>query len=62
MSGEEKINDPDSNVRGGQLRKRGYKEAWKIAYESATEEDIELLKALPGFDAEVFEEITGIKV
>ena len=62
MSDEEKINDPDSNVRGGQLRKRGYKEAWKIAYESATEEDIELLKALPGFDAEVFEEITGIKV
>ncbi len=62
MTEEDKKADPDSYVRGGQLRKRDYKEAWKIAFESATERDIELLKALPNFDAVVFEEITGIKI
>jgi len=29
---------------------------------NTTKKDIELLKALPNWDAKVFEEITGIKV
>jgi hypothetical protein len=40
----------------------GYKEAWAEAYAEATDNDIELLKALPNFDAAIFEEITGIDV
>jgi hypothetical protein len=39
-----------------------YKEAWKKAYSNATKEDIELLKALPNFDAKVFKEISGINI
>lgn len=62
MTDEEKKKYPEFYVTGGQLRTRTYKEAWKEAYKSATEEDIKLLKALPNFDADVFEEITGIRV
>jgi hypothetical protein len=62
MTEEDKKNDPDFYIIGGQLRKRPYKEAWAIAWDNASDEDRELLKALPGFDADVFEEITGIKV
>ena len=62
MGDEDKKADPDFYIRGGQLRKRTYKDAWRLAYDSASKEDIELLKALPNFDADIFEEITGIRV
>ena len=39
-----------------------YKESFIKSFESATEEDIELLKALPNFDADVFFEISGIRL
>ena len=39
-----------------------YKKAWQEAYKGATKEDKDLLQALPNFDAEIFEEITGIKI
>ena len=45
----------------------GYKEAFQNSYEQAKrrsdfDEQIELLKALPNFDADVFYEISGIRV
>ena len=45
---------------GGYLRVNDMKEEWLKAYNNATQEDIELTKQLPAFDAEVFLEITGI--
>lgn len=62
LTDEEKKDDPNFYIRGGQLRTRSYKEAWKMAYDSASEEDLVLLKALPNFDKDVFLEITGIEV
>ena len=62
MTGEDKKNDTNFYVRRGQLKTRTYKEAWKIAYDNASKEDIEKLKKLPNFDADVFEEITGIRI
>jgi len=62
MTKEEKKDHKDAYVTQGYLKKRDYKEAWKEAYNKASKEDIELLKALPNFDSKVFEEITGIKV
>ena len=61
-TGQEKIDNKNAFVCEGYLKTLGYKEAWKKAFDSATKEDIKLLKALPNFDAKVFEEITGIKV
>jgi hypothetical protein len=39
-----------------------YKDAWLNAWKDASDADKKLLKALPGFDVKVFEEITGINV
>ena len=62
MTNEEKELNKDAYVCRGYLKTHEYKEAWQNAYNKASKEDIELLKALPNFDSEVFEEITGIKV
>ena len=62
MSEEERSNHPNAETVGGYLKVLEYKEAWKLAYESASKYDIELLKALPNFDAEIFEQISGIKI
>ena len=48
-------------VQDGVLKTRTYKEAWSVAWESATEEDKQLLYALPNFSWAVFTEITGIE-
>jgi len=62
MSDQEKISFPKAYEYNGYLKQYSYKEAWKKAFKKATEKDIKLLKALPNFDAGVFEEITGIKI
>ena len=63
MNTEERNKYPEAeHITGGYLKKKEYKEAWKEAYNKATKEDIKLLKALPNFDADIFEDITGIKI
>jgi hypothetical protein len=61
MTDKEKADNKNAFVTDGYLKVIPYKEAWATAFEDATEEDIKLLKALPNFNAEVFESITGIK-
>jgi len=60
MSNEDKISDPMFYIRGGQLRKRDYKEAFRLSWENADKEDRELIRQIPGFDAEIFFDISGI--
>jgi hypothetical protein len=62
MTDEEKARYPKAFVCDGYLKTYSYKEAWKIAFDNRNSNDIELLKALPNFDAVVFEEITGIEI
>ena len=62
MTDKEKKENPNFKTRNGYLRTIDYKEAWEIAYDNASDKEIELLKKLPNFDAEVFKEITGIDV
>jgi hypothetical protein len=62
MTDQEKIDNPSYETTGGYLRVYSYKEAWRKAWDGATDEDKELLYALPNFDAEVFKEISGIDV
>ena len=47
---------------GGFLRTLGYKEAWIKSYNKASSEDKAKTKMLPNFDADIFFEITGIKI
>ena len=60
MTDTEKEQNPTHETIGGYLRKNDIKQEWAKAFSQATSEDIELTKALPAFDAEVFLEITGI--
>jgi hypothetical protein len=62
MTDDEKMANKDAYVTEGYLKLIDYNEAWAIAYKSATEEDIDLLKALPNFNKKIFEEISGIKI
>jgi len=62
MSKGEKANNKNAFVCDGYLKTVSYLEAWSVAYKDASKEDIVLLKNLPNWDANVFEEITGIKI
>jgi len=62
MSDDEKIDNPNANTNGGYRKQFSYKEAWRNAFDNRNEDDLELLKALPNFNAVVFEEISGINI
>ena len=62
MTDEEKEDNPGFDVRGGYLRTFNYKEAWANFWKDTDEENRQKFLNLPNFDAEVFEEITGIDV
>jgi len=47
---------------GGFFKTIGYKEAFKLSYDQATQEDKDKLKKLPNWNARVFFEISGIMV
>ncbi len=62
MTEKEKEENPSYKTTRGYLKVYEYKEAWKIAYDKASDEEIKQLKALPNFDTEVFKEISGIDI
>ena len=62
MTDKEKEDNPLCKTTDGYLKVYEYKEAWRIAWDKATDRDKELLYQLPNFDAEVFKEISGIDI
>ena len=65
MSQMEKEQHPEYATVGGYLKKYDYKEAFRKSFENAKRlpnwpEQLKMLKALPNFDAKIFEEISGI--
>ena len=66
MSQQEKKQHPEYVTTGGYLKKYTYKEAFRKSFEKAKQlpnwpDQLKRLKALPNFDAKIFEEISGIK-
>ena len=66
MSQVEKEQHPEYAITGGYLKRYDYKEAFRKSFEEAKRlpdwpEQLKRLKALPNFDAKIFEEISGIK-
>ena len=66
MTVEEKRWHPEYVTTGGYQKQYDYKEAFRKSFENAKRlpdwpEQLKRLKALPNFDAKVFEEISGIK-
>lgn len=61
MTEQEKADHPEAETTGGYLKTREYKEAWRILWDSLNDEQRGLFKTLPGYDADIFEDITGIR-
>jgi hypothetical protein len=62
MTAYEKARHPSHATTGGYLRKYEYKEAFRRSYEKATREEQLAVKNLPNFDADIFFEISGIRI
>lgn len=62
MTNEEKENNPTYITTGGYLKVYDYKEAFQRSYNNATREEQLKIKTCPNFDAEIFYEISGIRV
>jgi Pentapeptide repeats (8 copies) len=60
MTDAEKVADPNFYARGGQLRKKEYKQAFIESWGKADKKDRERVRDLPNFDAQIFFEISGI--
>ena len=59
---QRKAHKKDIETCGGYYEPVDYKEAWRIAWNKSTDEDRRKVLALPNFNADIFEEITGIDV
>jgi hypothetical protein len=62
MTEQQKIDDPNFFIRGGQLQTKDYKKAFQESYNNATDKDKAKIKNCPNFDADKFYEISGIRV
>ena len=62
MTEEEKQNHPEHKTTGGYLKTVDFKTACKMMWDKLDDDEKQAVKELPNFDADVFEEITGIKV
>jgi len=60
MSDREKIDNPTFHTCGGYLRENDWGAEWARAFASASVEDVQRVRDLPGFDVEVFKAITGL--
>ena len=61
-SEEEKQADEKKALIGGYLKKNTYKDACAGWWADMSEENREMIKSMPNFDKEVFNDITGIEV
>ena len=66
MTDTEKRKNPRAEVCGGYVKRLDYKEAFQKSYGDLSDEErlkqTALLKALPNFDADIFFEISGIRI
>lgn len=62
MTDKEKIAFPTYVTTGGYLKIHTYRQAWRNSWDKATLEDRKKVLELPGWDNEVFKEISGIDV
>lgn len=62
MTEEEKIENQTYKITWWYIKKREYKDACRLRWRNANEEERKIFLSLPWFDSEIFEEITGIDV
>ena len=62
MTDEEKAANPTYETTGGYLKVLDESECGQIWWDSLSERQKNIIKSIPNFDAEIFEQCTGIKV
>lgn len=62
MSNEQKEKYPSFKTSGGCLVDTPYKQAFSDRWNNWSEENKNEFKSLPNFDADIFEQITGVKI
>ncbi len=62
MTDEEKEQHPDAETTGGYLKIRDNSDCFNEWWNGLSEDDKQIIKAIPNFDADKFFEITGIRV
>ena len=62
MTDEEKKNHPEAKTTGGYLKVLDESESAQIWWDGLTEYNRNVIKALPNFDKEIFEQIVGVKI
>ena len=62
MTDEEKVANPTYEITGGYLKVLDESECGQIWWDGLSERQKNIIKSIPNFDAEIFEQCTGIKV
>ena len=62
MTDEEKAAHPEHEITGGYLKTVDFKTACKSMWSKLSDDEKLAVMQLPNFDADVFEDITGINV
>ena len=62
MTDEEKKEHPEAKVTGGYLKELNNSECGQIWWDGLSEYKRNIIRSLPNFDPEIFEQITGIKI
>jgi hypothetical protein len=62
MTDEEKKQHPEHETTGGYLKVLDESECGQIWWDRLTDKEKDVIKALPNFDSEIFEQVTGIRV
>lgn len=62
MTDEEKKNHPEAETMDGYLKVLDEFENAQIWWDDLTEYNKEIIKSLPNFDKEIFEQIVGVKI
>ncbi|MSS63161.1 pentapeptide repeat-containing protein [Velocimicrobium porci] len=62
MTDEEKEQNPEYKTTGGYLKVLDESECGQIWWDNLTEKEKKVIKDIPNFDKDIFEEITGIKI
>ena len=62
MTGEEKAANPTYKTTGGYIKVLDESECGQLWWDNLSDRNKEIIKSIPNFDDEIFEEITGIKI
>ena len=62
MTNEEKFDNPDCETLGGYLKILDGSRSVQAWWDNLSDNDKQIILALPNFDADIFEECTGIRV